>query len=233
MHIIRADERYTRDYGWLKTAWLFSFDEYFDPENMQFGVLRVFNDDVVQPGRGFSMHPHREAEVITIPLSGTITHEDSMGNQGTVQAGEVQRMSAGTGVKHAEMNRGTEPVHLYQIWLRPQHPGQPPSYAQRRYDPASWHNRLTPVASGQGMADVVHLDADATIYRADLDQGVTIDYPMADRRCYFIYVTAGDLQVNEALLHTHDQARITAPPYLHLAATTAVSCVLIDLPPCE
>ncbi len=123
--IIKADQRHFSDFGWLQTYWLFSFSSYFDPQNIRFGSLRVFNDDVVNPGTGFPTHPHEEMEIITIVLEGEMTHQDSMGNKTVIKAGDVQRMSAGTGLTHSEYNLAEKPVHFYQIWIsaRPKRPG--------------------------------------------------------------------------------------------------------------
>jgi len=128
IHVIRADERHFTDFGWLKTYWLFSFSEYYDPTNIQFGALRVFNDDVVAPHTGFGTHPHEEMEIITIVLDGEVTHEDSLGTKAVMRAGDVQRMSAGTGIQHSEFNLGEAPVHFYQFWLYPDICGLAPSY---------------------------------------------------------------------------------------------------------
>jgi redox-sensitive bicupin YhaK (pirin superfamily) len=134
IHVVREHQRYFSDFGWLKTYWLFSFSRYYDPANIQFGALRVFNDDVVEPGTGFPTHPHEEMEIITIPLNGELTHEDSMGNKTVIRGGEVQRMSAGTGLTHSEFNLGNEPCHFYQIWIYPDVKGLEPTYDQREFD---------------------------------------------------------------------------------------------------
>lgn len=126
--IIPKGKRHFSDFGWLKTYWLFSFSDYFDPDNTRFGALRVFNDDIVAPGTGFPTHPHREMEIITIVLEGEITHKDSMGNKMVIRAGDVQRMSAGTGIIHSEFNLGDEPVHFYQIWIYPDEAELQPGY---------------------------------------------------------------------------------------------------------
>ena len=227
---IRADERHFSDFGWLKTYWLFSFDTYHDPNNVHFGALRVFNDDVVKPGTGFPTHPHREMEIITTVLSGEITHQDSMGNKTVIKAGEVQRMSAGTGITHSEHNLGGVPVHFYQIWIHPAVRGLTPSYDQRSFDPASRKNHLLPVASGRDVPDTVTIHTDSTIYMADLDAGDSLDYEMGDARGAFVYVTSGDLGINEARLTTKDQARIDDESALRLEAYDNTSLILIDVP---
>jgi redox-sensitive bicupin YhaK (pirin superfamily) len=227
---IRANERYFSDFGWLKTYWLFSFDHYHDPANKQFGSLRVFNDDVVAANNGFPTHGHREMEIITTVLAGEVTHEDSMGNRTVIKAGEVQRMSAGTGITHSEYNRGDTPVHFYQIWIIPDERRLKPSYDQRSFSLEARKNRLLPVASGQGLPDAVTLHTDATIYMADFDAGHSVHFPIKDSRGVFVYVTSGDLGINDERLTTKDQARIATVGALKLEAYDETSFVLIDVP---
>lgn len=230
MRIIPAAARYASDQGWLQTHWLFSFSDYYDPQNVQFGALRVFNDDVIAPGRGFPMHEHAEMEIITIVLAGAITHQDSMGTSAVVRTNEVQCMSAGTGVRHAEYNRGEIPLHLYQIWIFPRTQGLAPRYDQRGYDPAQWKNTLFPVASGQGFRETATFQADATIYRSDCDPGRALTFETTAGRHVFIYVTAGALSVNEQPLETHAQARIDIEEPLRIEAREGAEFVLIDGP---
>jgi redox-sensitive bicupin YhaK (pirin superfamily) len=230
---IRANERYFSDFGWLKTYWLFSFDHYYDPANLQFGSLRVFNDDVVEANTGFPTHPHREMEIITTVLAGEVTHQDSMGNKTVIKAGEVQRMSAGTGITHSEYNRGKAPVHFYQIWILPGERRLKPSYDQRSFSSEQRMNRLLPVASGDPSRDAVTLNADATIYIADFDAGHGVTLPVGDSRGVFVYITSGDLGVNDERLTTKDQARITDVKSLVIEAYDKTSLVLIDVPMVE
>jgi len=215
--VIRAQDRHFSDFGWLKTYWLFSFSRYFDPHNIQFGALRVFNDDVVEPGTGFPTHPHEEMEIITIVLKGEMTHEDSMGNKTVIKAGDVQRMSAGTGLTHSEFNLADTPVHFYQIWIYPDQSELEPTYDQRTYDPSEWKNKLLPVASGQNLQKVVTFHTDATIYRCDLEAGGEITF---DR--------TKDRQIAEA-----DQARVDIEEPLILAAEQSAEFILIDVPSCK
>ncbi len=182
INIIRADDRHFSDFGWLKTYWLFSFSNYYDPNNIQFGAIRVFNDDVVEPGTGFPTHPHQEMEIITIVLKGEMTHQDSMGNKTVITAGDVQRMSAGTGLTHSEFNLATEPVHFYQIWIYPDQKGLQPSYDQKRFSPNDWNNRLLPVASGLNVPGTVTFHTNATIYRCHLEAGRESAIPAALRQ---------------------------------------------------
>ncbi len=171
IHTIPAAERHSADHGWLKPTWLFSFADYYDEDNLQFGTLRVFNDDVIAAGTGFGMHGHRDMEIVTVVLDGAVTHQDSMGNKTTIKAGEVQRMSAGTGVMHSEHNRGTGPLHLYQVWFPPRKTGMKPDYEQRDYSAVPRINRLLPVVSGFGHPEAMTINSDAAMSLADLEPG--------------------------------------------------------------
>jgi len=231
--IIHAKDRHFSDFGWLKTHWLFSFSDYYDPENIQFGALRVFNDDVVEPGTGFPTHPHREMEIVTIVLEGKITHADSMGNETVIKAGDVQRMTAGIGLTHSEFNLDKEPVHFHQIWIYPDIPGLKQSYDQRSFAPSSWKNRIVPIASGQGLPDVVTFHTDATIYRADFDHNHEITFKTTDSRRIFVYLIKGSLTVNGKHVGHNDQARIDLQQKITITATTNAAFILIDVPSCK
>ena len=233
IEVIQAQNRHFSDFGWLKTYWLFSFSRYFDPHNIQFGALRVFNDDVVEPERGFPTHPHEEMEIITIVLKGEMTHEDSMGNKTVIKAGDVQRMSAGTGLTHSEFNLAEEPVHFYQIWIYPDKSGLEPTYHQRTHDPSEWKNKLLPVASGQNLQNVVTFHTDATIYRCDLEPERKITFHRTKDRRIFIYLTKGLLSVNGQKITEADQARIDIEEPLVLAAEQGAEFILIDVPSCK
>lgn len=231
--VIKAKERYFSDFGWLKTYWLFSFSNYFDPHNIQFGALRVFNDDIVEPGTGFPTHPHEEMEIITIVLKGEMTHEDSMGNKTVINPGDVQRMSAGTGLTHSEFNLADEPVHFYQIWIYPDKSGLRPTYDQRSFEPIEWKNNLLPVASGQNLPDVVAFHTDASIYRCELDPGQQVVFDQTKGRRLFVYVMNGNLSVGGQQISTEDQARIDIEEPLVLAAGHGGEFILIDIPSCK
>ncbi len=233
IEIIKADKRHFSDFDWLQTYWLFSFANYYDPRNIQFGALRVFNDDVVAPGTGFPTHPHEEMEIITIVLEGEMTHEDSMGNKTVIRAGDVQRMSAGTGLTHSEFNLAQDPVHFYQIWIFPDEKGLTPTYDQKSFTPADWSGRLLPVASGQGIAGAVSFHTDATIYRAAVDAGGRLIHGVTTGRRVFVYVTAGRMRLNGELLNSQDQARIDIDGALNFTAETDVEFILIDVPSCK
>jgi hypothetical protein len=231
--IIPAAKRHFSDFGWLKTYWLFSFSNYYDPTNIQFGALRVFNDDVVEPKTGFPTHPHEEMESVTIVLSGEMTHKDSMGNRAVIKAGDVQRMSAGTGLTHSEFNLAKEPVHFYQVWIYPDLAGLKPSYDQKSFSPEAWKNRLLPVASGQGLHGAVTFHTYATIYRCDLDARQKIDFSVNESRRVFLYLASGSLGLNDQKLEAEDQARIDLEKDLELRADMDSSFVLIDVPSCK
>ena len=233
IHIVRAEDRHFSDFGWLKTYWLFSFSNYFDPGNIQFGAIRVFNDDVVEPGEGFPTHPHEEMEIVTIVLDGEMTHEDSMGNKTVIHAGDVQRMSAGTGLTHSEFNLAKKPVHFYQIWIFPDVAGLRPTYDQKTFSPADRRNRLFPVASGQKIPGTVTFHTDATIYRCDLDKGKEVVLKKTAGRRIFIYLTNGHLSFDGQALADKDQARIDIEEPLVLKATDAAELILIDVPSCK
>jgi redox-sensitive bicupin YhaK (pirin superfamily) len=231
--IIKAKDRYFSDFGWLQTYWLFSFSSYFDPQNIQFGALRVLNDDVVQPGTGFPTHPHEEMEIITIVLKGEITHEDSMGNKTVIKAGDVQRMSAGTGLTHSEFNLAKIPVNFYQIWIFPDKPGLKPTYDQRTFSPSQWKNHLFPVASGQGIPETVTFHTDATIYRCDLDKNQSVVFEATIGRRIFVYLTKGEMSVGGEKMEQKDQARIDTDDPLRLKALANAAFLLIDVPSCK
>lgn len=232
VHVPRS-RRHFSDFGWLKTYWLFSFADYYDPANIQFGALRVFNDDVVETGMGFPTHPHNEMEIVTIVLSGEMTHRDSMGNTSVIREGDVQRMSAGTGLTHSEFNLSDSPVHFYQIWIYPDEAGLTPSYDQSSFEPESWKDRILPVASGQGEEGAVTFNTDATIHRSFFTEEFSSTFPVSDDRRIFLYLTSGTLMVNDVTLSSGDQARVDLETALDITAIESSEFVLIDVPSCR
>jgi redox-sensitive bicupin YhaK (pirin superfamily) len=233
IRIIPAETRHLEDSGWLKSYMLFSFSNYYDPDNVQFGSLRVFNDDTVQPGRGFSTHPHSEMEIISVVLEGEITHEDNMGNRGTLGKGEVQHVTAGTGILHSELNRGKDPLHFYQIWILPSRSGLEPSYSQKKFEDLKWRNQLLPLVSGQGFENTLKMNADATVYRSSLEKGHIIHFNVQNNRRTFIYISAGELSVNGQRIGKGYQARIDLEQAVHMESIfpdTPAEFILIDVP---
>jgi len=170
--VIKSEERHHADMGWLSTYWHFSFAEYYDPANMNWGALRVFNDDVIQPGQGFGAHPHRDMEIVTYVLEGELEHQDSQGNKGAIHPGEIQVMSAGTGIVHSEYNHSKDrPVHLLQLWIVPRTKGLKPRWEQRRFTAADRRGTLLPVVSAGNIPGTLTMDQDATIYVSALPSG--------------------------------------------------------------
>ncbi len=231
MQIIRAKDRFHLESDWLSAYWLFSFDRYYDPDNMSFGPLRVFNHDTINGGAGFPTHPHREMEIVTYVLEGALKHKDSTGGAGLIHAGEVQRMTAGTGVAHSEFNASeTEPVRLLQMWVLPRSAGLTPSYEQKQFTTGERIGRLLPIASGQGMAGAVKINQDVTFYVSRLRAGDQIAHELKPGRRAFFYVIEGEVTLNGETLDAGDQARITDAARLEIAGSSASEIILIDLP---
>jgi redox-sensitive bicupin YhaK (pirin superfamily) len=230
---ITASDRHFSDFGWLKTYWLFSFSDYYDPENIQFGALRVFNDDVVTPGTGFPTHPHQEMEIVTIVLEGEMTHQDSLGNKTLIPAGDVQRMSAGKGITHSEFNLAKKDVHFYQIWIYPDTKGLSPSYDQKSFAGVSRKNKLLPVASGQNIAGTVSFYTDATIYLSELETEKTVSLKTNSSRRIFVYVTSGEIEIDSKKFKAKDQARIDPEKNIVIKAEKDSEFILIDIPSCR
>ncbi|WP_172198493.1 pirin family protein [Saccharibacillus qingshengii] len=230
-----ASSRFEYDKGWLKGGHSFSFGEYYDPENVKFGPMRVCNDDIIAPGKGFGAHPHSDMEIISIILSGRLRHEDSLGSVAVTGFGGVQRMSAGTGVIHTEHNPSDhEDVHILQLWFEPTERGKQPSYTTGEFDTAALDGALIPIASGQGIEGVTDLGQDMTIYLSRLEQGQQIDFRQAPGRRVFLFVIEGELTVTgeggTSALGRRDTARITEMPELSLSGSSPVFYMLVDLP---
>lgn len=228
--IIRSNERYQADLGWLKTRWHFSFDHYYDPANLSWGPLRVFNHDVVDPGRGFDWHSHRDMEIVTYVLAGELEHRDSLGHTGVIEPGEVQVMSAGTGITHSEYNHSPDkPLHLLQLWLLPRQKGREPRWEQRRFSRADRTGRLLPVVSGSRPGTLA-IDQDATIYVSVLAAGQSVGHESQPQRRAYLFVIDGRTQLNEQTLAAGDQARMANEPRLNLEAQQDSELILLDLP---
>ena len=231
IQIIPSEQRHFSDRGWLKTYWLFSFADYFDAENTHHGTLRVFNDDIVLPQKGFSTHPHEEMEIVSIVLDGEMAHHDTMGNKTIIRKNDVQRMTAGTGLQHSEWNHGEKPVEFFQIWLLPDKKGLQPSYDQKSYTPELWHNNLYLLASENNSNDVVSLNTDANLYRSILHRDKkTISFTTGQDRSIFIYVIEGSIKVNGHDVHKRCQARISNEDSLQINTDESADFILIDIP---
>jgi redox-sensitive bicupin YhaK (pirin superfamily) len=228
---IAAAERYHLEGDWLSAYWLLSFDHYYDPSNMAFGPLRVFNHDTIKGGAGFPTHPHREMEIVTYVLEGSLAHKDSTGGVGFIRPGEVQRMTAGTGIAHSEFNASeTDVTKLLQMWVLPERAGLTPSYEQKQFTTAERTGKLLPIASGQAHPGAVRVHQDVTFYVARLQAGDTLAHPLGAQRRAFLYVIDGSLTSNGEPFQTGDQARVVNEQPLTLEATADSEIILIDLP---
>jgi redox-sensitive bicupin YhaK (pirin superfamily) len=227
--VVRSGERGYADHGWLKTYYSFSFADYFDPQNVQWGALRVFNDDRVAPATGFPPHPHRDMEIVTYVLSGELAHRDSMGNHGVVGPGGVQFMSAGTGVRHSEYNNSeTEPLHLVQMWVLPARTGTTPSYGEMAFDAQQRRNRWLTLVSGDAAVDApIRITQNATLRVAGLE-GAAVALDFEPQRYGFLFVANGTVRANGEELSTGDAVRFYDVPRLDVDGNGEL--VLWDLP---
>ena len=217
---IAANDRYHIESNWLSAYWLFSFDRYYDPNNMAFGPLRVFNHDTIQGGSGFPTHSHREMEIVTYVLQGQLAHKDSTGGVGFINPGEVQRMTAGTGIAHSEFNASeTEATKLLQLWVIPEREGLTPSYEQKQFSLAQRTGKLLPIASGRDLPETVKIHQDATFYVSRLNAGDAVTHELNEKRRAFLYVIEGEIRLNGEVFKAGDQARSTSESQLALAAT--------------
>lgn len=225
----RAAERYHGKHGWLDTYHSFSFADYYDPQNVNWGALRVFNDDRIAGGTGFPAHPHRDMEILTYVFSGELEHQDSMGNRGVVKPGGVQFMSAGTGVRHSESNASRDAeLHLVQMWVLPGKTGTPPTYGQKDFTLADRENRWLAVASGHhAISAPIALTQDAALLVARLERH-ELRHTFEPGRFGFLFVGAGEIEANGELLQAGDAVRMYAIERLDLRGTGEV--VLWDLP---
>jgi hypothetical protein len=231
LEVRRSAERGFFDHGWLKTFHTFAFADYYDPNWVGYGPLRVINDDRVAAGRGFGKHGHRDMEIITYILAGELEHRDSMGNGSVIRVGDVQRMSAGTGVTHSEFNASSsEEVHLLQIWILPDAQRLPPGYEQKHFSAADKRGRLRLIAAHGGEDGAVLIHQDARVYAGLFDGAERAQFQLpADRRAW-VQMASGTLSVDELRLSAGDGARTTGPAQLTLHGGTDAEVLLFDLP---
>ena len=226
----KGSERGHADHGWLDSRHTFSFADYHDPSHVQFGALRVINEDRVQPDRGFGTHGHRDMEIISYVLSGALAHTDSMGERAVLRSGDVQRMTAGTGVRHSESNPSSrEPVHFLQIWILPRTPGLPPGYEQKHFSRHDKRNRLCLVASPDGREGSLTLHQDARLYAALLEEGGTVSHETRPGRSLWVQVASGACTVSGHPLSEGDGAAITEESRITLAGAPEAEILLFDL----
>lgn len=216
--------------GWLQTNWLFSFSDYYDPENLRHGSLRVFNDDIVQAHTGFGTHPHEEMEIVSVILDGEMEHRDSMGNVMTLKKGDVQRMSAGTGITHSEMNQSDAPVSFFQIWIEPDTPNLTPSYDQIHFEMDELLNRFHLLASSEECSGVVRLNTDGKIFRGRWTADCVEKWKIEEGRALFLYVIEGRGQICGEELKARDQLRAFGSDILEITGNGELDLLLIDVP---
>jgi len=232
--IRRSDERGHADHGWLDTYHTFSFADYFDPDHMGFGVLRVLNQDRVAPGHGFPRHGHRDMEIVSYVLEGTLEHKDSMGNGSQMRPGEVQLMSAGTGVLHSEYNASrTEPLHFLQMWILPARNGTTPRYEQRVFPEAERRGRLRLVVAPDGAEGALTIGQDVRLWAGMLDGAERISRGLSPGRSAWLHVARGGLTLNGESLEAGDGAALRDEPRLELTGGRGAELVLWELPALE
>ncbi len=230
INIRKSDERGRANHGWLDTRFTFSFADYFDPEHVQFRTLRVMNDDRVAGGGGFPPHPHRDMEIVTYVLEGALEHRDSMGNGSVIKPGDIQYMSAGTGVTHSEFNASkTEPVHLYQIWMVPDQRGHQPAYDQKNFSEAEKRGKLRLIASPDGRDGSVKIRQENQLYATVLGAGESVKHALKPERHAYVQVARGSVTLNGKALQAGDGAEISAEKSVELTGVKDAEVLLFDL----
>lgn len=225
---IPFDSLYLSDHGWLKSRFHFSFAEYRNPENMHFGVLRVMNDDRIAPQSGFGTHPHNDMEIISYIVEGGLTHQDNMQNRETLHRGDMQYMSAGTGVTHSEVNEGDEEVRLLQLWIFPEAKGLNPNYGSKRYAKADRHNRWLHLAGPKGSGADVAIYQDANIHVTELDAQKTIGFPLEEGRQAYLKLIEGSIDLNGTKLGHGDAAEVSGE-VLQISAEEEAHLLLVEM----
>ncbi|OIR00068.1 quercetin 2,3-dioxygenase [mine drainage metagenome] len=228
----KSADRGHANHGWLDSYHSFSFANYYDPAYMGYSVLRVINEDIVAPAQGFGMHGHRDMEIVTYMLQGALRHQDSMGNGSVIRAGDVQRMSAGTGVKHSEFNASNdEPAHLLQIWLLPEKDGITPSYEEKGFDTASKTNQWRLLASHDAREGSLLIHQDLALFATILEAGHQLDYTPVAGRSVYVHVARGDVTLNGVALAQGDAVAVDNEATIAITSQTEAEILLFDLPP--
>ena len=228
----KADSRGKADFGWLKATYSFSFSRWFDPERVNFGALRVLNDDIVKGGSGFGTHPHDNMEIISIPLEGAVAHKDSMGSSTVIKVNEVQVMTAGTGITHSEFNPNhDQDLKMLQIWIIPRAKGLEPSYAQRVYKHEDRVNQLQLIASPDGAGESLTINQDAWLNRIYLEAGNSFTYSLkGDGSGVYLFLISGELVVDDKTLNKRDAMEITDTTSFDILASSDSEVLLIEVP---
>lgn len=230
LDIIQSNTRGSADHGWLKAKHTFSFADYYDPQRIHFGPLRVINEDRVAPGKGFGTHPHRDMEIVTYVIDGVIEHKDSMGNGTTITAGEVQRMTAGTGILHSEFNHSLqEELHLLQIWILPEKNGLEPGYEQTHFPREEKLNRLRLVGSRDGRDGSLTIHQDVNLYSSVLEANNEVSLDLRSNRRVFVQVVHGHIAVNGHELSAGDGARLEGENFLRVNAISEAEFLVFDM----
>lgn len=228
--IRKSDDRGHFNHSWLDTYHTFSFDRYYDPEHMGFGTLRVINEDRIAPGQGFATHAHNDMEIITVVLEGALEHKDSMGNGSIIRPGEVQRITAGTGITHSEFNASrSEPVHLLQIWIIPNQRNLTPGYEQKNFPIEQRNGRLFLIASPNPTDGAVTINQDTSLYTARLRPGKTVTHKLAPNRHAWVQVAGGSVTVNGESLSQGDGAAISDEDQVSITGGEQTDILLFDL----
>jgi len=231
LEIRRSHERGHANHGWLDSYHSFSFASYHDEENMQYSVLRVINEDVIAGGTGFGMHAHQDMEIVTYMLSGELRHQDSMGNTSVISQGDVQRMTAGTGVRHSEFNAATnEPVHLLQIWITPAENGLTPSYEEKHFADEEKHNQWCLVVSPDGRDESIKIHQDVDLYASIVEKEVELNLCATAERCHYLQVVKGEVIYGDHRLNAGDALKISTVDDKTLLALTKAELLWFDLP---
>lgn len=230
LNVRHAEERGLANLGWLNSRHTFSFGQYYDPKFMGFGPLRVINEDRVEPGQGFGTHGHRDMEIISYVLDGALKHQDSMGNGSVIHPGDVQRMSAGTGVRHSEFNASqSDPVHFLQIWILPEQDGIEPSYEQKFFSEDDKRGRLRLIGSRDGRAGSVLIHQDVDLYAGVLADGDTVRHELARGRKGWVHVARGTVRLNDNPLEPGDGVAIEGPATVELTGSADSEVLLFDM----
>ena len=230
IEVRKSGERGKTKIDWLESYHSFSFGEYYDPSNIHFGPLRVMNDDIIQAGEGFPTHPHRDMEIVTIPLEGTIAHRDSSGGNGTITVNEIQRMTAGKGIQHSEFNASdSEILKLLQIWFIPNQQGLTPSYEQKKFSHEKKRNKLLKVVSGKKEEGIIFINQDAEIFLSDLDKAKEIKHEIKENRGVYLHLIEGIVNVKGISLLPGDAVKLVQEMSLEVNSVENSKIILFDM----
>lgn len=231
LEYIPSHQRGVTDDDWLLSRHSFSFGRYYNLERLSFGTLRVFNDDIVKPGKGFETHAHENMEIVTIVLQGALKHRDSQGNEGIIEAGQIQRMSAGKGIEHSEMNASSaDPVHFLQVWVFPKERDLAPTYEQKGFSQEQLKNTLFPIVTSAPSEHSLTIHQDAAFFLGHLDPGVTVTHTIQNKRHgAFIYLIEGEVTVGGQTMHPGDTAQIMQQGQIEATAAAAAKLLLIEV----